>query len=168
MGRIGQSLIMLGQPPYCSLFSVCRADDGLRVCWYGCYCVCVRACVCVCVYISMHCVRWDKGAAGKKDPSLSHPPPPRLTSMPLQIGFYITEAVRYEQLIFLSLFLLFLSFIPLSYFLASFFLSISFFLSWYFNLSPFPFFLLLFFFLPSFLPSTSSSSRYCEHCFFEW
>lgn len=49
--------------------------------------------------------------AGKRDPTLSHPPtpppPPRLKSMPLQIGFYITEAVRYEQLIFLSLFLLF-------------------------------------------------------------
>lgn len=28
MGRIGQSLIMLGQPPYCSLFSVWRVDEG--------------------------------------------------------------------------------------------------------------------------------------------
>lgn len=109
MGRIGQSLIMLGQPPYCSLFGVCWADDGLRLL--------VRVLVCVC--ISMWCVRWDKAMAGKKDPTLSHPPtpppPPRLTSMPLQIGFYITEAVRYEHLIFLSSFWLFLSFIPLPY-----------------------------------------------------
>lgn len=116
----------------------------------------------MCVYISMHCVRWDKGTAGKKDPSLSHPPPPRLTSMPLQIGFYITEAVRYEQLIFLSLFLLFLSFIPLSYFLASFFLSISFFLSWHVILSPFLSFFHLFF-LPSFLPSILSFLRPLPH-----
>lgn len=86
--------------------------------------------------------------------------------MPLQIGFYITEAVRYEQLIFLSLFLLFLSFIPLSYPLS--FLLSCFILSKYFVflsvlvfITPFIFFL---FFLPSFFPSASSSSRYCEHC----
>lgn len=39
--------------------------------------------------------------AGKRDPTLSRPlTPPCLKSMPLQIGFYITQAVRYEQLIF--------------------------------------------------------------------
>lgn len=52
--------------------------------------------------------------AAKRDPHLisycRRPPPPRLKSRPLQIGFYITEAVRYEQLIFHSLFLLFLFF----------------------------------------------------------
>lgn len=126
MGRIGKSLIMLGQPLYCSLFSVCQADDRLRVCRYGC------------VYTSMHCVRWDKGTAGKKDPTLSHPPLPRLTSLPLQIGFYITEAVRYEQLIFLSLFFFaFSSFHSFSCFV----------LSCYFFLSLYP----SFFFFPSFL-----------------
>lgn len=79
MGRIGQSLIMLGQPPYCSLFSVWWADDGLRVRRHGCIvCVCVHAGVsaCVYVYIAVHCMRWDKGTAGKKDPTLSHPQPP--------------------------------------------------------------------------------------------
>ncbi len=89
---------------------------------YVCVGMGVSVCVCVCVYISMHYVRWDKGTAGKKDPTLSHPPPPRLTSMPLQIGFYITEAVRYEQLIFLSLFLLF-SFFHSSFLLSCFTLS---------------------------------------------
>lgn len=44
MGRIGHSLIMLGQLPHCSLFSVCWADDGLRVP------VRVLARVCVCIH----------------------------------------------------------------------------------------------------------------------
>lgn len=103
---------MPGQPPYCSLFSVCRADDQLRVRWFGSQCVRV--------YISTHCVRWDKGTAGEKDPPYlflhPQPAPPNpvqcLTSLPLQIGFYITEAVRYEQLILLSF--SFLYFISLS------------------------------------------------------
>lgn len=94
----------------------------------GALCVSVRAHACV--YIAVHCMRWDKGTAGEKRPHLiSSPTPPRLTSMPLQIGFYITEAVRYEQLIFLSLFLLFLYFISLSCIPASFLLGFSFFLS---------------------------------------
>lgn len=119
MGRIGHSLIMLGQLLHCSLFSVCWADDGLRVPVR----VLARACVCIHKH---EFLRWDKAMAGKRDPTLSRPPtPPRLKSMPLQIGFYITEAVRYEQLIFLPLFLLFFSFVPslsLSFLLLSFIL----------------------------------------------
>lgn len=123
MGRIGHSLIMLGQLPHCSLFSVCWADDGLRVPVR----VLARACVCIHKH---EFLRWDKAMAGKRDPTLSRPPtPPRLKSMPLQIGFYITEAVRYEQLIFLSLFLLFFHSFLLShsrfYFCLSFFLFVS-------------------------------------------
>lgn len=96
----------------------------------GALCVSVRAHACV--YIAVHCMRWDKGTAGEKRPHLiSSPTPPRLTSMPLQIGFYITEAVRYEQLIFLSLFLLFLYFISLSCIPASFLLGFSFCLSFF-------------------------------------
>lgn len=64
-------------------------------------CVYVRACVCV----HKHALRkMGQGYGREKGPHLiSSSSPPRLTSMPLQIGFYITEAVRYEQLIFLSL-----------------------------------------------------------------
>lgn len=122
MGRIGQSLIMLGQPPYCSLFSVCQAD-GQTACvlvWVlmcMCMCMCMRVCVC----IHKHARDGTRVPHGKRTPPylvLPPHPPHHLTSMPLQIGFYITEAVRYEQLIFLSFFLPFLSFIPLSYFLA--------------------------------------------------
>lgn len=153
MGRIGQSLIMLGQPPYCSLFSVCQADDGLRVC-VG---VGVYRCVRVCEHKHALC-KMGQGYGREKDPTLSYPPPPCFTSMPLQIGFYITEAVRYEQLIFLSLFLPFLSFIPLFYFLASFFLGLSFFVFLFFLLSLFL----------SFFPSASSSSWKCEHCTFSF
>ena len=122
MGRIGQSLIMPGQPPYCSLFSVWRADERLHVRRHTYVRVCMQLCT---------VVRWDKGAAGKKSPYLissttTHPLHAYLTSMPLQIGFYITEAVRYEQVIFLSLFWLFLSFIPPPHLLTSGSLGISF------------------------------------------
>lgn len=65
-----------------------------------------------------------QGYGGGKGPPpylVLHPRLPRLKSRPLQIGFYITEAVRYEQLIFHSLFLLFLFFrspsLPLSFLL---------------------------------------------------
>lgn len=135
MGRIGHSLIMLGQLPHCSLFSVCWADDGLRVPVRGLE----RACVCIHKHAFL---RWDKPMAGKRDPTLSPPPtppPPCLKSMPLQIGFYITEAVRYEQLIFLSLFLVFFFyslFLSLSHFY--FCVSSFFFMSILSFISPFP------------------------------
>lgn len=87
--------------------------------------------------------------AGKRDPTLSCPPgpPSRLKSMPLQIGFYITQAVRYEQLIFLFLFA----------FLRSFLLSPS---RFYFCVSFFPFMSVLSFISP-FL--WGFSSWYSEH-----
>jgi len=31
----------------------------------------------MCVYITVHCIRWDKGTARQKVPTLSHPTPPR-------------------------------------------------------------------------------------------
>lgn len=66
--------------------------------------------------------------------------------MPLQIGFYITDAVRYEQLIFLSLFLLFfirsLS-LPLSFLLLCFILPFHVSLELYFSISFSLFFLIL-------------------------
>lgn len=87
MGRIGQSLIMPGQPPYCSLFSVCRADDGRRrVLVWG---------VGACVYISMRRARWDRAMAGKKDPTLSHPPTPlpHVSASPNWILYYRSSQV---------------------------------------------------------------------------
>lgn len=76
MGRIGHSLIMLGQLWHCSLFSVCWADDGLRVPVR----VLARACVCIHTH---EFLRWDKAMAGKRDPTLSPPlpPPPPASSL---------------------------------------------------------------------------------------
>lgn len=90
--------------------------------------ICAHTCVC----IHKHALcKMGQGCGREKGPHLiSSSKPPLLTSMPLQIGFYITEAVRYEQLIFLSLFFAFYFFYSphapsLSYCCASFFLSIS-------------------------------------------
>lgn len=66
-----ECFIMTGQPQYCSLFSVCRAD----------------------------------GPVADGNPYLSSRSPlpctPHPTTLPTQIGFYITDPVRYEQVIFL-------------------------------------------------------------------
>lgn len=101
--------------------------------------VLVCACVRVCVHKHALC-KMGQGFGREKGPHLisSSTAPPPASRLCLQIGFYITEAVRYEQLIFLSLFLPFLSFIPLSY--SRFILSISFVLPFFFFflLSVFP------------------------------
>lgn len=162
MGRIGQSLIMPGQPPYCSLFSVCRADDGRhRVLIWG-----VLACarVCVCVYISMRRARWDRATAGKKDPTLSHPPTPPASRLCLsKLDFILQKQSGMNNSFSSPSFCFFLSFIPLllpsfsclSFLLQSFFILC---LSWYFFFSNPPPFLF------SFLPPFCSSSWHCEYC----
>lgn len=122
MGRIGHSLIMPGQLPHCSLFSVCWADDGLRVPVR----VLARACVCIHKH---EFLRWDKAMAGKRDPTLSRPPtpPPQVYASPNWILYYRRSQVWTTHFP-LPLFAFFHSF-PLSpsrfYFCVSFFLFMS-------------------------------------------
>lgn len=117
MGRIGQSLIMLGQPLYCSLFGVCWAGDGLRLLVRVLVCTWTRACV----GMSMRCVRWDKAMARKKDPTLSHPPtppPPHVYASPNWILYYRSSQVwttHFPLLLFCLFFLSFPSLTPFSF-----------------------------------------------------
>lgn len=72
MGRIGQSLIMLGQPPYCSLFSVWWVDEEGYMCvGVAGMCANVHECVHGCAPRKM-----GQGYCREKVPTLSHPPPP--------------------------------------------------------------------------------------------
>lgn len=155
MGRIGQSLIMLGQPPYCSLFSVCRVDDGLRVCWYGC------VCAHVCVHKHALC-KMGQGYGREKGPHLissSTTPPPHVYASPNWILYYRSSQVWTTHfplplVAFFFLSFLFFTFLPHSLFA---------FLPWYCFLSPclsLSFFALLSFLLPLPHPGTVNTVIY--------
>lgn len=136
MGRIGQSLIMLGQPPYCSLFSVWWADDGLRVWWYGCI-VCECACARVCVHSRALYEMGQGYSRGKKTPPylIPHPtPPPHVYASPNWILYYRSSQVWTTHFP--------LPVFPFSLFHFS-FLHSCFIPSWLFFLSVFPSFFLI-------------------------
>lgn len=139
MGRIGHSLIMLGQLPHCSLFSVCWADDGLRVPVR----VLARARVCIHKH---EFLRWDKAMAGKRDPTLSHPPtpPPQVYASPNWILYYTSSQVwtTHFPLPLFAFFHLFLC-APFSFLLLCFILPFHGSLKLYFSISFSLFFLIL-------------------------
>lgn len=157
MGRIGQSLIMPGQPPYCSLFSVCRADDGRRrVLVWG-----VLARARVCVHKHAPC-EMGQGYGREKGPHLissSNPPASRLClsklDFILQKQSGMNNSFSSPSFCFFSVF----HSPSLTLFFLSFFLAPVF-------LDP----LLLVFFPPpppflfSFLLPLCSSSWHCEYC----
>lgn len=99
---------MLGQPPYCSLFSVWWADGGLHVrgfAWMMCACVCTQPCA-----MRDGTRLWQ----GKKVPTLSHPPTrhPRIAHVyfsPNWILYYKSSQVWTSHFPLLSLFCRFLS-----------------------------------------------------------
>lgn len=151
MGRIGQSLIMPGQPPYCSLFSVCRADDGRRrVLVWG-----VGACACVCVHKHAPC-EMGQGYGREKGPHLissSNPPASRLCLS--KLDFILQKQSGMNNSFSSPSFCFFCLSFPFSYPLFLVFLA--------------PVCLGIFFFPPppflfSFLLSFCSSSWHCEYC----
>lgn len=151
MGRIGQSLIMPGQPPYCSLFSVCPADDGRRrVLVWG---VLARARVCVHKHVPCEMGQAYGREKGPHLISSSNPPASRLCLS--KLDFILQKQSGMNNSFSSPSFCFFLSFIPLflpsfsclSSLLQSFFILC---LSWNFLFSfPLPF---------------CSSSWHCEYC----
>lgn len=153
MGRIGQSLIMPGQPPYCSLFSVCRVDDGRRrVLVRG---VGARACVCVHKHAPCETGQVYGREKGPHLISSSNLPASRLCLS--KLDFILQKQSGMNNSFSSPSFCFFRLSFPFSYPLFLVFLSCSSLsLSFFFPPPPFLF---------SFLPSFCSSSWHCGYCF---
>lgn len=101
---------------------------------FVCVGVGVNVCVCVHVYISMHCVRWDKGTAGEKGPPpylilQPHPYPPASRLCLSKLDFILQKQSGMNNSFSSPSFCLFVLSFLLSYFLFSLCLGISFFRS---------------------------------------